>query len=480
MISSDRMAAVDQNAEALGVPRRQLMESSGNAIAREVREMCEPGDRVCIVCGRGNNGGDGFVAARFLDAFEVSVQLLGRPTAITTEIARANWEALVAAEIDCTVITDSRDLDLPEADLLVDALVGTGITGALREPVNTAAGQLNDHPADILAVDVPSGVDADTGEQGASAVEADRIVTFHDTKPGLASLDIPVTVADIGIPAAAELFVERGDLQSVSRDPESHKGDAGRVLVIGGGPYAGAPALSAQAALRVGADLGMVAAPQRVAQSIQSFAADLIVHDLSGDHFAPGDVERAVRLANGADSVILGPGLGEDDATLQAVGEWLTTFEGRVVVDAEALRVVPAVDAAGSLVCTPHQGELAEMGGPTAEDWRERMAAVEAFAEELGHTLVVKGRYDVISDGERTRVNRTGNPGMTVGGTGDVLAGVIGALLADDRRDPVDAGALGAYVSGAAGDMAERERGYGLLASDVIDHLPTVLWGDQA
>ncbi|MFB6184454.1 MAG: NAD(P)H-hydrate dehydratase [Haloarculaceae archaeon] len=477
MITGEQMAVVDANAAALGVPRKQLMESSGNAVARTVREVAHPGDAVTVVAGRGNNGGDAFVAARFLDDFDLSVCLLGSAETITTDIARENWDALGQAEYDATEVRDSADLELGDPDVVVDAMLGTGVTGALREPEATAAERINDCDATVVAVDVPSGVNADTGEAAGVAVEADRVVTFHDEKPGLVDLDAEVTVANIGIPDAAETFVERGDLLRLTRDPQSHKGDHGEVLVVGGGPYTGAPALAAQAALRAGADLVRVACPSVVAREIQGYSENLIVRPYDGDHLGPGHVGPLLEQARGHDVVVLGPGLGSRDETLDAVEGLLTGLDGTAVVDADALRVVPGVATEASLICTPHQGELRAMGGTTDADWRERASLVEAFAAELGVTMLVKGAYDVISDGEETRVNRTGNPGMTVGGTGDVLAGAVGALAA--TQDPRHAAAIGAYANGRAGDHVVDERGYGLVATDLLDRLPEALWGER-
>ena len=498
MVSSSRMAAVDANAVALGVPRKQLMESSGNAVARAVRSVTDPGDEVAFVCGRGNNGGDGFVAARFLSDRAVTVHLLGRPESIGTQIARENWEALRAAEIPAVAVADAADLDLGSPDVVVDAMLGTGVSGALREPERTAAervsklgtagGTADTAGTTVIAVDVPSGVDADTGERTGGpespAVAADRVVTFHDTKPGLDRLDAAVTVADIGIPAAAERFTGPGDLLGLGRDADSHKGENGEVLVIGGGPYAGAPALSARAALRAGADLVRVACPAGVANEIQGFSADLIVHGVPGEALAPVHLDRLLDLAATQDVVVIGPGLGDADGTAELVRRFLARVDGRVVVDADALRVVPGVDTDAELVCTPHQGELREMGGETASEPGERGERVRSFAAELGHTLLVKGAVDVIAgrasgvsgrDDEPTvRLNRSGNPGMTVGGTGDVLAGTVGALAA--RTGPFEAAAAGAYVNGLAGDAAADAHGHGLVATDLIDRLPQALY----
>ena len=471
---------VDRNAAALGVPRKQLMESSGNAVAAAVRDLAEPGATVAIVAGRGDNGGDAFVAARFLSAYDVRVHLLGRPVTISTRIARENWEAVVDAGIPTEVVRDSRNLELGEPDVIVDAMLGTGVSGALREPEATAAHAINDADAPVVAVDVPSGVDADTGEAAGTAVEADHVVTFHDVKPGLAE-DSPVAeramveVADIGIPDAAETFVGPGDLLAIDRRPESHKGDHGKVLVVGGGPYTGAPALSARAAFRAGADLVTVACPESVAREVQSYEAGLIVRALDGEQFAPRHVERALELAADRDAVVLGPGLGDATPTRDAIADFLRDFEGTAVVDADALAVVPEVETAATLVCTPHQGELRAMGGETSDDWRERAELVADFAADLDAdaTLLVKGRYDVISDGDRIRVNRTGNAGMTVGGTGDVLAGATGALTA--ILDPIEAAAVGAYATGRAGDTVNEDGGPGLVAADLLSALPDAL-----
>ena len=476
MIDSARMAAVDRNAVALGVAESKLMESAGNAVAGAVREIADPGATVAILAGRGNNGGDAFVAARYLDDYEVKVSLLGRPSGITTDVARENWDALVDAEIPRTVVRDSTALELGAPDVVVDGLLGTGVTGAPREPERSAIVAINESDAAVVSVDVPSGMDVDTGAVEDVAVEADRVVTFHATKPGLADRD-DVTVADIGIPQAAEQFVGPGDLLALDRPSDSHKGDFGRVMVIGGGPYTGAPALAAQASLRAGADLAFVAAPEPIADQIQGYSEDLIVEPFLGTRLVAEHVDELVETAEDRDVVVIGPGLGEAEDTRRAVAAFLESYTGSAVVDADALQVVPEVETDADLVCTPHRGEFAEMGGTDADDWETRAKRVERFAAEIDQTLLVKGAYDVVSDGERTRVNRTGNPGMTVGGTGDVLAGATGALLA--ALDPFDAAAVGAYVTGRAGDVVAEEYGYGLTASDLLETLPHATWGRE-
>jgi len=471
MISGSEMAVVDANAEALGVSRKQLMESSGNALARAVRAVADPGAAVTILAGRGNNGGDALVAARFLDDYDLRVCLLGRAETISTDIARENWAALKQAAYDTREVHDSTALELGDPAVVVDAMLGTGISGALREPEASAATAVNNADAMVVSVDVPSGLDTGRGVLADGAVDPDRVVTFHETKPGLDDLDAPVTVADIGVPAAAREFVGPGDLLRLDRQPASHKGAHGEVLVVGGGPYTGAPALAAQAALRAGADLVRVACPREVADQVQGYSESLIVRPFDGECLEPHHVDRLAALTTDQDTLVVGPGLGDGEPTLAAVRALLGVLDGTAVVDADALQVVPDVETDASLVCTPHQGELAGMGGPRREDWRERRDAVASFAADLGVTLLVKGRYDVVSNGDRTRVNRTGNPGMTVGGTGDVLAGVTGALAA--RLAPLDAAAVGAYATGRAGDLATA--GDTLLATDLLGTLPEAL-----
>lgn len=474
MITPERMGAVDRNAAALGISQRQLMESSGRAVAEAVRDRAPGGARVVIVAGRGNNGGDGCVAPRFLDDYDVSLFLLGRADDISTEIARRNFDALRSGEYDIGTWRDSSHIDLPDADVIVDAILGTGVDGPVREPAATAIRGMNASDTPVVSVDIPSGIDPHTGTSASVAVAADEVVTFHDTKPGITDLDVPVTVADIGIPAAAETFVGPGDIWWLERDPTSHKGHSGRILVIGGGPYAGAPALSALAALRSGGDLATVACPASVADAVAGFSPNLIVHDLPGEALGPEHTDTLLDMADGTDVTVLGPGLGSDRSTLDAVESFLANFDGCCVVDADALQVVPQTRTSATLVCTPHQGELANMGGPRREDWRDRQEAVEEYARSIGHTLLVKGHYDIVSDGERTRVSRTGNPGMTVGGTGDVLAGIVATLFAQSE-DPLRAASVGAYLNGSAGDLAADSKGDALLASDVVELIPDAI-----
>jgi NAD(P)H-hydrate epimerase len=468
------MAAVDRNAAALGVPLRALMESSGNAVARRVRELTDPGDSVALVCGRGNNGGDALVAARFLDDRAVTVHLLGRPESITTDIARANWDALEQAEIPTETVADSRAFALESPDLIVDAMLGTGITGDLREPEASVARAINDAAAPVLAVDVPSGVDADSGAPGANAVDAEHVVTFHDRKPGIVNHP-DVAVADIGIPAAAEELVGPGDLDVLGAGG-SQKGENGRTYVIGGGPYTGAPALAAGASLSAGADLAFVACPEPVFDAIAGYSEDLIVQPYGdgADHLTPEQVPDLVDVAERHDDiVVLGPGLGRHPETEEAARQFLADFSGTAVVDADALALVPDVETGADLVLTPNSSELDELGGPDVEDIATHTDEIRDLAAELDQTILAKGAQDVISDGERVRRCRAGTPGMTVGGTGDTLAGIVAALLS--RAEPFEAACVGSYVNGRAAELLDR--GAGLRATELQETIPEALEG---
>jgi len=246
-----------------------------------------------------------------------------------------------------------------------------------------------------------------------------------------------VTVADIGIPTAAERFVGPGDIDLARPD-----GRAGRPYIIGGGPYTGAPALAAQAALRASAELSFVAAPESVAGEIQGYSEDLIVQPYESDVLTPERAEDLLETAQQYDNVVvLGPGLGTADETLEAARQFLESYTGRVVVDADALAVVPDLETDATLVCTPNRRELARMGGPDVDDLADVADEIEAFAAELGHVVLAKGATDVITDGERTRLSRSGTAGMKVGGTGDTLAGIVAALL--EHAEPLDAAAAG-------------------------------------
>ena len=503
-ISSREMGIVDENCVFLGLPRSLLMENAGRAVAEELARRLggARGRKIVVVAGLGNNGGDGLVAARHLASMgaEVHVILLGREGAIRTEEARANWSVLKRMSLTVGLHQAPTAEELRSAwegigaggaDAVVDAIFGTGLRGPVRSPFSEAIELINSARGLVVAVDVPSGLDPDEGRPSEPTVRAHITITMHKPKPGLLKPEAhpfvgELIVANIGIPPEAELVVGPGDLRAYlrpRRPPHAKKGDFGRVLVIGGGPdYSGAPALSALAALRTGADLALVAAPRSVAHVIRSFSPNLIVRTLSSDRLTQDDVPFLTELTRHATSVVVGPGLGTDEDTFEAIRAFLDAVKGLrpLVIDADAIKALAAkpVDLSGSrTVITPHSGELRLLTGsevPPPGDLKARMDFVREVARAMGITVLLKAHEDVISDGERLKINITGNPGMTVGGTGDVLTGIIATFLSWGLG-PFEAACLGAFVNGMAGDLAIRELGYHITATDVIERIPAVL-----
>ncbi len=479
-ITSAQMAAIDANCEYLGIRRLQLMENAGAAVANAVKSRIRSG-KVVIIAGRGNNGGDAFVAARHLGGYDTTVILLGKKEEIKTPEASHNWKALERTSIPLVQVTDASMLDLQmikKASVIIDGIFGTGIRGKIKEPESTTIDLINGSDAFVISVDVPSGFDPDGG-RFEKAVQADLTLTFHKmktgmTKKGAGKYTGVVHVIDIGVPGEAEFFVGPGDIQPFqTRSASSHKGDAGRVLVIGGGAYSGAPALAALASLRAGADIATVAAPKNVSDIIASFSPNLIVRPLSGDRLVETDIPIISELVKKHDVVVIGMGIGNEDATLNAVRKILPICK-KVVIDADAL--APDMICAGheDIIVTPHAGEMKRLSGAVVpEDEKEKLNFIMDFARNNELTVLLKGRIDIISDGKNVRSNRTGNAGMTVGGTGDVLAGLTGALFA--KHDAFSAACAAAYINGAAGDLAFIDFGYGLLATDIIDRIPVVM-----
>ena len=494
IVSSSRMKAIDINCEYLGLLPIQLMENAGGAIAQSIREKLESG-KVLFVAGRGNNGGDAFVAARLLAGFPgyvVKLILLGKANDIRTGEALKNFSLLKFTRVQVMEITDSSQLAseitnwFSEADLLVDAIFGTGVKGNIREPESTAIDLINREGTagkSVISIDIPSGLDPD-GENYVKAVHAELTITFHRMKIGLVSDNAKkyagkVKVAEIGICADAEQYVGPGDLTMLyKRRPEGHKGNAGRILVIGGGPYSGAPTLAALAALRAGADIVTVAVPASISEIVASFSPNLIVRKLSSNLLCPDDLSILPDLINIHDVVVIGMGLGRALETLETVRKILP-FCRKAVLDADAFYALsgPFFESlAGNceLIITPHAGEFAHLREmETPDDFEARFKAVREFSEEKGIITLLKGKIDIISDGKQTLLNRTGNSGMTVGGTGDVLAGLTGSLFS--RNPAFLAAACAAYINGAAGDLAFEKAGNGLLATDVVENISKII-----
>ncbi|MGZ4939023.1 MAG: NAD(P)H-hydrate dehydratase [Halobacteriota archaeon] len=474
-LSFEEIRRLDENCVALGISKLQLMENAGKAVAEHIRHLHNTSQRpiesVVVVCGLGNNGGDGFVAARHLSReFKVSVVLAGCERSLKTEEAQHNWNILKNLDHSVTLHTapaifspGSPLMELNEYDLIVDALLGTGLSGALREPERTIVQLINQSKSPKLAVDVPSGSGTDL------AVDARHTVVLHRPKRGAPSKG--AAAYDIGIPLEAELYTGPGDLL-IHRRPDSHKGENGRVLVIGGGPYVGAPTLSAMAAMRASVDIVTIASPR--ARIIAEFSPNFIIKQVGSDRIALSEVEVLRALIKEHDAVVLGPGLGDAPETIQAVSKLIPACQN-LTLDADGLRALPLSEyEAGRIIVTPHRGEFARLTGETLpSDLKDRARTVRAFARDWGVTVLLKGHVDIISDGIHCRFNKTGNPGMTVGGTGDALAGLVGAL--STRVDKMQAASAAAYLNGCAGDLAFSRFGYSLLATDVIDCIPTIL-----
>jgi hydroxyethylthiazole kinase-like uncharacterized protein yjeF len=491
VITSREMRALELNAEYFGVSQLQLMENAGRAIADTARTRFRSlKTRITIFCGLGGNGGDGFVAARhFLSAgYKVEVVLAGKASEISHEAARKNWDSLqqLRSQLPIHEVYDSSLIPETSADVIIDALLGIGINGEPRPPVKQLIHLVNRLKAFRIAVDVPSGLDADSGKALGEAVKSDLTVTFHKAKPGLLKAECFVSelkVADIGLPHEFERFAGPGDVGLVvkPRAAEAHKGDFGRLLTIGGSEvYSGAPAYVALAALRTGVDLAYVAAPKRTAYVISSYSPNLITVKLSDTYLNSANVSAIEPFLNMATAVAIGPGLGLHKETKEAVKALIASVEKArkpLLLDADGLKAFSEFKRRlrVPVVFTPHAGEYNALVGhfPPA-DLEAKVEDVRRSAQEIGGVLLLKGNVDVISDGKRVKLNFTGNPGMTVGGTGDVLDGVVAAFLSQGA-EAFEAAVAGAFVNGACGDFVQREKGYHMVATDLIDLIPRVI-----
>jgi NAD(P)H-hydrate epimerase len=479
VITSREMAALDANCEYFGLSRLQLMENAGAGLAGVVRQRYSEDMPVTVVAGRGNNGGDAFVAARHLGGYEVRVFLLGRGSEIKTLEARRNWEVLQRTGVYTVEITDSTQIPEIEEGVVIDAIFGTGIKGRLRPLESGAIDRINESDADIVSIDVPSGLDPDTGGFD-KAVKADLTVTFHRPKPALVREELKeytgeVITVPIGIPEFFEHLVGPGDLLKLPRrKPESHKGYAGRILVIGGGPYSGAPALCAMAALRCGADLVRVAVPSSVSDTVASFSPNLIVTPLCDDYLNTEDLPLIKKMISESDVVVLGMGLGRHPDTQFALREIIPMCP-RAVVDADGLYGLDFEEKNYSdIIITPHSGEFNRITGlKLPVDLAGQMKLVGEFAADNRLTVLLKGKRDIISKDGVVRLNVSGNSGMSVGGTGDVLAGITAALYA--TCDALTSACCAAFISGRAGDLCYEKYGNGLLATDIIEAIPEAM-----
>jgi NAD(P)H-hydrate epimerase len=499
LLSAEQMRCLDRHTiEVLGVPGELLMESAGRVVVAEVLSELATGRSVWVVCGAGNNGGDGLVVARHLHLLGVPVSIVwvGDPKRLQGDPA-ANWERAQAIGVP---VAQARWRPHP-GDVLVDAIFGTGLDRPVAGPAATAIRRLcGSRPAcRVVAVDLPSGLDADSGQLLGCAVEADVTVTLGLPKLGLAlepgrSHAGRIVVGRIGIAdeapqvgRTAELWTRRAAAARLPERPaDGHKGSFGHVLIVAGSEgKTGAAALSAEGAARAGAGLVTIACPESTNAVLEVKCTEAMtapVPETAAHGFASGAEKPILDLVEGRDAVAAGPGIGRGDETLALVRGLAEKIERPLVLDADSL--LAFADAAPLLkarpaptILTPHPGEAAALlARSPAEINRDRPGAARTLAEQTGAVVVLKGAATVTAEpGGRCVVNATGGPILATGGTGDVLTGVVGGLLAQGVA-AFEAGALGAFLHGWAADrLAARLGSSGVLAGDLAAEIPAAL-----
>ncbi len=507
LVSSAQMRTLDQRTIELGTPGHVLMERAGagacEMLCSVFPHILAPRARVVVIAGKGNNGGDGLVIARLLQRRGVRtvVALLASAADLRGDALR-NLRAYRRSRGAVHEIADSGALAklLPEmqrAACVVDALLGTGLRSEVTGLYADAIEMINSCGAPVLAVDIPSGLDPDTGAAEGAVVQADATATFGFAKlgqvqhPGIGHCGA-LAVVDIGIdgeallenpPRAALLRGESVTDLVPRRSPVAHKGSAGHLAVIAGAlGKAGAAILATRAGLRGGAGLVTMAGPHSVNAVCASAVPEAMTEpwpDRKGELIFEAD--RVSALVETRSAVTAGPGLGTGPGVRATVGWLLRYCHKPLVLDADALNVVagrlaPLRRAVAPVVLTPHPGEMSRLAGvSTAEVQADRVGIARAFASDHRCVVVLKGAGTVVAapDGQ-IWINSSGNPGMASGGMGDVLAGLIGALLAQGLAAE-EAARLGVYLHGYAADLAAARGTIGLIASDVIDFLPEAM-----
>ncbi|MEE8167254.1 MAG: NAD(P)H-hydrate dehydratase [Candidatus Hydrothermarchaeales archaeon] len=464
-LGSREAKILDINSSYFGVPQEKLMEAAGKGVFEVLKENFNlKGKKVAVFCGPGNNGGDGFVCARYLDGEGAEVEIFADKKVQTDEAAK-NFERIKGRVPIMSLRKPSYD-----ADIVVDALLGTGVKGELRAPIKSVVKGINRSKAFKVSIDLPSGI-SDEGK--GYCVKADLVVTLHRLKRGLEGYK--TVVKDIGIPEEAETHVGPGDIiVNLARKLDSHKGENGRVLVIGGSDfYYGAPILGALGALNSGADLVYLAVPECNYEVTRCHSPDFIVSKFPGHFLNPTAIEEIQVEKRGIDSVLIGPGLGTRDETKEAVLKLLEKIEVPVVLDADAIKAVAGKTLKGLKVVTPHAGEFEILTcEKLPKDNEKRREVVVRYAKRLGAVILLKAPLDIVASPQgKAKFNATGNAGMTVGGTGDVLAGVIAGFLAQGLS-AFDATCCAAFVNGVAGDELATWKGNCFTASDLAEELP--------
>ncbi len=497
ILTPDEAGALDRGAQEAGTPAGALMERAGRAAARAVVDLAGGvyGRRCVVVSGKGNNGGDGLVAARHLSRWGMRVTVFAvEPTDALREPAAGNLRALGDVGVRVRGWSPaSLAHELARADVAVDAIFGTGFRGFPEDEWAEAIGALNEGMAPIVAVDIPSGVNGATGAVEGAAVRAELTVTFGAAKVGVmllpgAELAGAVRVVDIGFPEGivhAEAFlVTPGDVTAwlPVRPVDTHKRATGVLVIVAGSRgMTGAPALVAEAAGRIGAGLVTVAAPAEIVPTIQSRLSEAIFLPLPSTE--RGTIGRdalpaVLELLGRAHAVVIGPGLTTDEETAGFVRDLVRASPVPLVIDADGLNAFAGhapdlADRVADAVLTPHAGEAARLAAAGARVLAaDRLGHVRAIARETDAVTLLKGSRTIVAEPSgAARINPTGGPVLATAGSGDVLTGVIGGLLSRGLS-PVDAASAAAYVHGLAGSLAGRRTGEGTLAGDIAAAIP--------
>ena len=503
------MMVTDHNCEYLGLSRLCLMESAGKSLAEEVGKIAvytfSKPVKVVIFTGSGGNGGDGFVAARYLlnRGYDVDIYML--KDNIHSRDAKTNLEILfnmkprlsrlnifnlkTLEDIDNCEVAKSKDSEF----IIVDGLLGTGIKGNLQTNIRRAIEIINESKGIKISVDVPSGMDPLTGEIDDLAVVPDYTISFHKIKTGVRDAEEELVgglvTADIGIPIEAEYFVNYGDfLRLKNRNPKSHKGNNGKLLIVGGNKdFAGAPAIAGMASIGAGADLVYVCAPEKAAEAIKSTSPDLIVKSLDGDKLSLDHADEILKAAQDVDAVLIGPGSGIDEETSKLFNVLVAKVKKPIVLDADALKQVEIslIKARDDVILTPHISEFKSIFNVSGDlkldidsyDFAkvdDNITEFHQITRQIEGTVVIKGQYDLILSKTKFKINRSGNAGMTVGGTGDALSGIATGLLSQGLN-AFDSASLAAFINGLAGDAAFEDKGNGFSATDLVSYIGNVI-----
>jgi hydroxyethylthiazole kinase-like uncharacterized protein yjeF len=495
LYTADEMSRADEGAQALGIPGGVLMERAGVAMARVALEAYAPG-RALIVAGGGNNGGDGFVIARELYRSGIEVTVLATKDRYEGD-PKTNLAILRNLNVGF-VEPDDLEAELGRADLVVDALLGTGFSGEVREKEARLIEKMNVSAAPILAVDVPSGVDGATGEVHGAAVRAHVTVCAHAAKvgcvvsPGREHAGEVVAV-DIGIPPEADVdpslvWTDADSLRGmIPRTTEpAHKYSAGSLLVVAGSRRTtGAPQMVVRGAERTGCGIVFLATPQSSAPSVDLELTEALVHGIPEDeegYVTSAALEQILELSERTSALVVGPGMGTGEEGRRLVEGILREIEAPIILDADAITNLAGMDVlakrSAPTVVTPHAGELGRLLGSGAREVSAgRLRSARKAAEEHGCCVLLKGADTIVVEGDRAAVNSTGDVALATAGTGDILSGVIGALLSRGM-DAYEASRAGAWVHGRAAELWLEEAGWppeSMIATDLLPHLPAAL-----